>query len=169
MSLKLHGAVQILAVSSAASVFRVLQDEEVPSLTVVAWRLQATTLVLLPPSIYQWRHAAAETRTKTVQLWWLLMASGACLALHFGTWVWGLKHTSIPHALLFVTSSPLLLTAGALLLKMPISRGEVIGALVGFGGMVLLAIDTTAEQEVCSADSAALAGQDVPPSCLPVV
>jgi drug/metabolite transporter (DMT)-like permease len=141
---------QIIAVSSAASGFKELENDDMPPLTVAAWRLQATTLVLAPPALYQWRHAAAEVRLKTLQLWWLLMASGACLAAHFGTWVWGLKHTSIPHGLLFVTSSPLLITAGLLVLRKPISRGEVIGVLAGFLGMVLLCIDSTSSQKVRS-------------------
>ena len=119
-----------------------------PPLTAAAWRLQATSLVLLPPFVYQWRRAQPETRLKTQQLWWLLMASGACLAAHFGTWVWGLDHTSIPHGLLFVTSSPLLITIGALVLRTPISRGEVISALLGFGGMVLLCLDAASNKQV---------------------
>ena len=78
------------------------------------------------------------------------MRAGACLALHFGAWVESLKHTSLPHALLFVTSSPILITVGALIMRSPISRGEVVGAVVGFLGMVLLCLDSTSSAKVLS-------------------
>ena len=53
----------------------------------------------------------------------LLAASGVSLGVHFGAWVWGLYHTSLPHSLLCVTSSPVLLALGCLILRKPISAG----------------------------------------------
>lgn len=142
--------VQILAVSSAASAFRELDaaDPAPKPLTVAAWRLQATSLLLAPLFVFQWRRCTPETRAKCRQLWWLLAGSGACLAAHFGTWVWGLDHTSIPHGLLFVTTTPLIMTVAALVMRVPISRGEVLGAVGGFCGMVLLCLDTASRKEV---------------------
>lgn len=72
-----RSCMQIVAVSSAATAFRELEDNGVPPLTLAAWRLQATTLVLILPALYQWGHMAAEAKLKCLQLWWLLAASGA--------------------------------------------------------------------------------------------
>ena len=64
--------------------------------------------------------------------------------MHFGAWVWGLYHTSLPHSLLCVTSSPVLLALGCLILRKPISSGAALlclhpGAYAGMlppGGVV---------------------------------
>eukprot|EP00959_Pyramimonas_sp_CCMP1952_P458397 9476552-Pyramimonas_sp.AAC.1 len=42
----------------------------------------------------------------------IMLASGLCLAVHFGGWVWGIAHTSLPHSLLFVSATPVLIAAG---------------------------------------------------------
>lgn len=44
----------------------------------------------------------AELKQQTLQSFWKLFFSGVCLASHFSSWVWGIKHTSL------VCSSPLL-------------------------------------------------------------
>ena len=53
----------------------------------------------------------------------LMLASGIFLALHFACWVWSIDHTSLPHALLFVSSTPVTVAAGMLLMRKPISWG----------------------------------------------
>jgi drug/metabolite transporter (DMT)-like permease len=139
----------VLAVSSAAVVFRKVDKAfNVAPITLAAWRLQLTTLVMVPPCAWQAYHASPSIRRDWLQAWWILAASGVCLAAHFGTWVWGLVHTSVAHALLFVTSVPLLLAAGAVVLRMPISRGEIVGAACGFGGMILLSVTAESEEQV---------------------
>lgn len=69
---------------------------------------------------------------------------GVCLAAHFGLWVWGLQNTSLPHSLLLVCCTPLLLSFGSLLLCLPISPGEVAGSVLGASGVALMAFDVTA-------------------------
>ena len=41
---------------------------------------------------------AADLKQRTLRSGWKLLFSGVCLAMHFSTWVWGLKHTSLIHA-----------------------------------------------------------------------
>ncbi len=69
----------------------------------------------------------------------LLAASGVCLALHFGTWVYSVQATSLTHSLLFVSATPLFLAGGTWLLGRPISAGELGGTAVGLAGGVVLA------------------------------
>lgn len=61
--------------------------------------------------------------------------------VHFGGWVWGIEHTSLPHSLLFVSFTPVLLACGAAALGQPISLGEILGTALGVGGSVLLLMD----------------------------
>lgn len=54
----------------------------------------------------------------------LMLASGGSLAFHFALWVWGILHTSLTHALLFVSITPVLIAASMWLLRQPISAGQ---------------------------------------------
>jgi drug/metabolite transporter (DMT)-like permease len=68
----------------------------------------------------------------------IMLASGFCLALHFGAWVWGIGHTSLPHSLLLISATPVLIAIGMLLLCKPISKGELAGTVLGALGVCLL-------------------------------
>lgn len=107
---------------------------EVPAITLAAWRLQLTSVLLGLGAAHQWRGLSADDRARTLGSAAWLAGSGACLAVHFGAWVWGLQHTSLTHSLLMVSATPLLLAALALATGSPISRGEVGGALLGLAG-----------------------------------
>lgn len=72
-----------------------------------------------------------------------MSASGLCLAVHFGVWLQGLHYTSLPHALLFVTCTPILIAVGCLIFRIPISRIEVISVACGFGGMLLCELNAS--------------------------
>jgi len=122
--------------------------KEVPPITLAAWRLQLTTVLLLIGAVYQWRTGMdVEVRAQALGSWRLVLGSGTCLAIHFGSWVWGLQHTSLTHSLLFVCCAPLLMALGMWALRMSISRGEVGGTLLGFLGGVLLAVGPRSARE----------------------
>ena len=55
-----------------------------------------------------------------------MAASGVSMGVHFAAWVWGLYHTSLPHSLLCMSSSPVLLAVGCLLIGKPISAGKPV-------------------------------------------
>jgi drug/metabolite transporter (DMT)-like permease len=128
-------------------VFKKLESEVQP-ITAAAWRLQATSIVMLPMFIAQWRGSPDAVRQQWWKAWPLMSASGLALAVHFSTWVFGLARTSLPHALLFVTSTPILIAAGCVVMGLPITRGEVASAVVGFLGMALCEV-TTSSSQVC--------------------
>lgn len=107
---------------------------DVPALTLAAWRLQLTALLLAAPATWQYQQLSGEARAHARRSAGWLSASGACLAAHFGLWVWSLEHTSLPHSLLLVATAPIILTAVALLLRQPISQGEVGGAALAIAG-----------------------------------
>jgi hypothetical protein len=59
---------------------------DVPAATLAAWRLQLTTFLLLPGAVTQWLHLCSEKKSAILENWHWILASGFCLAVHFG-WV----------------------------------------------------------------------------------
>jgi drug/metabolite transporter (DMT)-like permease len=53
-----------------------------------------------------------------------MLVSGLSLAFHFALWVWGIDHTSLTHALLYVSITPILIAAGMWAMNKPLSKGE---------------------------------------------
>ena len=128
--------VALFAVSSAGAVFEMIED--VGGLSKAAWRLQATSLVLLPGFMVQYARAEDSLKLQWKNSMHLLTASGICLALHFGTWLMSLDRTTLTHSLLFVTAHPLVIITGLWLLRKPATKMQSIGALVGFIGAAVV-------------------------------
>ena len=128
--------VALFAVSSAGAVFEMIED--VGGLSKAAWRLQATSLVLLPGFMVQYARAEESLKLQWKNSMHLLTASGICLALHFGTWLMSLDRTTLTHSLLFVTAHPLVIIIGLWLLRKPATKMQSIGALVGFIGAAVV-------------------------------
>ncbi len=53
-----------------------------------------------------------------------MLLSGMSLAFHFALWVWGIDHTSLTHALLYVSITPILIAAGMWAMSKPLSQGD---------------------------------------------
>jgi drug/metabolite transporter (DMT)-like permease len=128
--------VALFAVSSAGAVFEMIED--VGGLSKAAWRLQATSLVLLPGFMVQYARSEDSLKLRWKNSMHLLTASGICLALHFGTWLMSLDRTTLTHSLLFVTAHPLVIIIGLWLLRKPATKIQSIGALVGFVGAAVV-------------------------------
>lgn len=125
----------LASVSSAGVVFAL---PEVPTFTLAAWRLQTTGFLLIPGAVYQYVNVPAGDRQRFHRSVLLILASGAFLAIHFSFWVMAIHHTSLTHALLIASAPPLLIAMGLLVLRKPISLGEVLGTCMGMGGVLLL-------------------------------
>ena len=148
-------AVAVLAVSSAGPVFQLI--DEVQPLLRASWRLQLTAIFLAPLAVWQYRGMDAQTRerTRTPKVTGIIVGSGLCLWIHFGSWVWSLDHTSLPHSLLFVTAHPLVFVAGLWLLKRPTNRQQTLGAVLGFLGAAVVLMGIGSEGDVTLAGDAA--------------
>ena len=140
----------VFAVSSAGAVFQLMA--EVPPLLRASWRLQATSLVLLPMFIIHIRRARLDealwtrlTDSRTIPI---LLGSAVCLWIHFGTWVWSLDHTSLTHSLLFVTAHPLVIVVGATLLGHRVARRSIAGAAIGFLGAAVTLVGGSGDGQV---------------------
>jgi drug/metabolite transporter (DMT)-like permease len=152
----------VIAVSSAGAVFQLIDD--VPPILRASWRLQATTLILLPPFIFQFSRMRKESpdqfaRLRERPVIFAIVGSGLCLWIHFASWVWSLDHTSLTHSLLFVTAHPLVIVAGLYLMGRSINRKQATGAIVGFLGAAITLLGFTTEGEVTLiGDAAAFVG-----------
>lgn len=145
-------AAAVLGVSSAGALFQ--HVDAIPPLLRASWRLQLTSLVLLPLFLYQWRSVEEQVKEPffSRRTWALLLGSGAALAAHFGTWVASLDETTLTHSLLFVTAHPLVIVVGMLLLAPLVEqvrsphRKETWGAIVCFLGAGITLLDAGSTQ-----------------------
>ncbi|KAF2073424.1 hypothetical protein CYY_005272 [Polysphondylium violaceum] len=71
-----------------------------------------------------------------------LVGTGVILGIHFALWVMSLDETSLPHALLFVTSTPIMVVILMLIMRKPISKGEIVGCILGFFGLIVTLLDS---------------------------
>ena len=142
----------VFGVSSAGALFQ--HVDVIPPLLRASWRLQLTSLVLLPLFLFQLRttDTAVAERFKSKQTWKLLCWSGVALAAHFGAWVASLDETTLTHSLLFVTAHPLVIVVGMMLfasrfegVRFPY-RMETIGAVICFVGAAITLMDTGSSQ-----------------------
>ena len=148
-------AVALVAVSSAGAVLQ--QMEGVPPLLKASWRMYGTSIVLIPGFIYQWNRM--EEGTLQSRDWLLMSVSAIFLALHFGSWIWSLDHTSLVHSLLFVTSHPLVVVALMPLIGASVRRGHVLGAVIGFLGASIALLEVESNSQVTLiGDAAAFLG-----------
>lgn len=94
----------LLAISFGAILARFAQADGVPSLTVATWRLGLAALLVTPIALL---HSRPALRALTRQQLGLTAAAGACLALHFATWISSLEYTSVASSTALVTTNPL--------------------------------------------------------------
>ena len=135
----------VIAVSSAGAVFQMISS--VPPLLRASWRLQATALILFPFAIFQYINSDENLKksildSKNIAI---IIGSGICLGLHFGSWVWSLDHTTLPRSLLFVTSHPLVIVVGLWFIKKPVDSKSTIGVLIGFCGAAVIILGVESE------------------------
>jgi drug/metabolite transporter (DMT)-like permease len=136
----------LLSVSSAGVAFAMMQG--VPPITLAAWRLQFTSLLLVTAAFFQWRGMDSDLKQKSLDHKSWLAGSGTALAVHFACWVASVQLTSLTHSLLFVSATPVLLAVLTLIRKQPISAGEIGGTALGFLGTLVLASSAASEEEV---------------------
>ncbi len=142
----------VLGVSSAGALFQ--HVDQIPPLLRASWRLQLTALLLAPFALMQWMNAEASLKVKYKQASTIkiIILSGVFLAAHFGTWVASLDATSLTHSLLFVTSHPIIIVVGMMILSKTSKnvefphRNEILGAMIGFLGATLTLTSLGEEQ-----------------------
>jgi drug/metabolite transporter (DMT)-like permease len=135
----------VMAVSTGAVMVKLCK---LAPLTVGAYRLTlALPLFWITAEIVDpgWRR-----RIKREQIGYLIL-SGVLLGLHFATWVASLSYTSVTSSVVLVTTNPIFVGIGSvLLLKERVSARLWAGTLVGFAGASIVAFGSTLQIEHAS-------------------
>ncbi len=137
--------IAVIGVSSAGAILQHL--DEIPPIMRASWRLQITSLMLMPGFLIQWK-SVDKNRLKERKSIAIIGLSSIALAAHFATWVTSLDYTSLSHSLLFVTAHPLVIVIGiSIFIRRP-NNLEICGALLGFIGAAITLIDVESDSEV---------------------
>ena len=128
----------VIVIATASILIRYAQNAHVPSLSIAAIRLgiSATVLtILVALRTAQWpvgvtgRHA------------WLAVVSGACLAVHFATWISSLQYTSVASSAALVATTPLWVGLVARVwFKEVLNRYRVVGMVLTIAGSIGIAV-----------------------------
>jgi drug/metabolite transporter (DMT)-like permease len=122
--------------------------KDVPPFLLASWRLLTVSVLLAPLAVRDWKQLLPELRLRFQQHAAAIAAAGLALGVHFGAWVTATQTTSLPHALLLVSTTPLVLAGWALSHGHPLSRGELGGSAAAVAGVALLVSDRGSDAAV---------------------
>lgn len=143
----------VLAVSMSGPVMAGLA---VPALVISFWRNGLASLLLMPVALIRNRVELAGL-TRGERGW--IFASGACLAVHFGTWVTSLTMTSVASSTAIVCLQIAWVVAWDRLNGVRLPTRSVLGLVVAFSGvLVITGVDVSVSTRALAGDLLALAG-----------
>jgi drug/metabolite transporter (DMT)-like permease len=147
----------VVAVSFASIFIRFAQAQNVPTLSIAAWRLIFASLILLP---YAWATHGDEIRDLSRRELVLLVTSGVFLGLHFATWIASLGYTSVTSSVVLVSMGPLFVGLGSwIFLKERPTAPLTVGILMAATGSIAISWgDLDQGQDQLLGDLLALAG-----------
>ena len=145
--------VAVVAVSTSGPLVR---EAAAPTLAIAFWRTILASAVILPIAAFRNRNELqglrpAEFRTAAI--------AGACLALHFGTWIPSLSFTTVASSVALTCTQPVWAAVMARVRGEHVATGAWLGIAVALSGAVLLTgIDFTLSARALFGDALALAG-----------
>jgi drug/metabolite transporter (DMT)-like permease len=146
-------AVGVVAVSMSGPVMASLA---VPALVISFWRNGLATMVLAPVALLRRRTEIAGLSRS--ELGWIV-ASGTCLAVHFGTWVTSLRMTSVASSTAIVCLQIAWVVAWDRFTGVRLPRRAVAGLVLAFlGVLVITGVDFSVSTRALAGDLLALAG-----------
>jgi drug/metabolite transporter (DMT)-like permease len=146
-------AVGVVAVSLSGPLMAAMV---VPPLAISFWRNGFATAALAPGVLGNRREELRGLRGGTLRL---VLASGAALAVHFGTWVTALTLTSVASATAIVCLQIAWVVAWQLLRGERFTLGVVAGLVLAFAGVLVVSgVDLTVSTRALVGDLLALAG-----------
>jgi drug/metabolite transporter (DMT)-like permease len=146
-------AVGVVAVSMSGPVMASLA---VPALVISFWRNGLATLLLAPVALV--RRRAEIAGLSRSELGWIV-ASGVCLAVHFGTWVTSLSMTSVAASTAIVCLQIAWVAAWDRFTGVRLPARAVAGLVAAFVGvLVITGVDLSVSTRAVVGDLLALAG-----------
>jgi drug/metabolite transporter (DMT)-like permease len=135
--------VAIVTVSLAAIFIRLSTS---PAAVIAFWRLFLSVMLLIPFLGKKEIRNQFNPYFNTKYLG-LFMISGFFLSLHFLSWIQSLKYSPIAISVIVVNSAPLwVFVLSILIMNEKASRYQVIGLILGFVGLVFIALATDSRQ-----------------------
>jgi drug/metabolite transporter (DMT)-like permease len=126
----------VLVASTASILIRLAQAQGMPSLTIAAMRMGLAALILLPIA---WPRLRAELPRVPAPRLRLALLSGACLAVHFWSWITSLAYTSVASSTVLVTTNPIWVgLASLLLLRERVTAAGIAGIVLSVAGTGLI-------------------------------
>jgi len=149
-------AIGVLAVSLAAPLMASLT---VPALAIAFWRNALATAAIAPVVGWQAAHTGGRTSGVARRDVVLVVASGLCLAAHFGFWVSSLGMTSVASSTAIVSLQVIWVVGYDVLRGTPISRPVVLGVVTAtVGAVVVGGVDLSISARALGGDALALVG-----------
>ncbi len=147
----------VTAVSTSAVLIRAADELDVPTLAIAFYRCALASAILVPLAWFRHRE---ELRALPRRHWWLLVASGAALGLHFTTWIASLSYTSVAASTVFVQTMPIWVALAGPITGERTSRKGWMGIAVASVGAVAIATggSTAAGSNPVFGDVLAIAG-----------
>ena len=146
-------AVGVVAVSLSGPLMAAMV---VPPLAIAFWRNALATVALSPGVAVHRREELSGLRGRPLGL---VVASGAALALHFGTWVTSLTLTSVASATAIVCLQIAWVVAWQLLRGERFNAAVLLGLVVSLAGVLVVSgVDFTVSPEALLGDVLALVG-----------
>ncbi len=128
--------VSIAAVSTASILIRI---SDAPPLTIAAYRLVFSTLILLPFFLMSGGYRKVKGTGAGGVI--TLMGVGVVLAVHFASWITSLSFTSVASSVIFVHVDPFFVAiVSHFLFGERINRRTVAGIVIGFLGATIIAL-----------------------------
>lgn len=135
----------ILAVSTASIFIRLLQQENVASLVIAAYRLGIATLLISPIAFFRYKKELKKLTGREMQL---SLLSGIFLAIHFAAWIKSLEFTSVASSVVLVTTTPLWVAIfSPFTLKESVTKAALMGLGVALMGTVVIGFSDVCEIE----------------------
>ena len=128
----------VLVASTAAIATRFAQGAGMPSLTIAAGRLCIAALILTPLA---WARVGPELRRLRGRDLLLACVSGIFLAIHFASWISSLAYTSVASSVALVSTNPLWVGVGSLLIfRERLGWRSIVGIGATLLGTLLIAL-----------------------------
>jgi drug/metabolite transporter (DMT)-like permease len=146
----------LLLASASASLYRAL--DPIPGSMKATWRLQLTALAQLLPYLYTWSSKPIECLENTRRYLPIQMLSGFMMSGNFILFTLSLEHTSVAHSVLFINTCPVIIVSGTFIYTRKVKSSDLVGALMGLLGLVLISQDMQSQNSSLLGDSYAIAG-----------
>jgi len=131
-------ALGVMAVSLAAILIRLAQDESVPSVVIAGGRLLIAAMVLTPALMRQPKYMQ-QIKQLSRGDFLLAMVSGFFLAMHFTSWVTSLEYTTVLISVVLVVTTPIWVgLLEVFILNARLSRAIIFGLVIALiGGLII--------------------------------